>query len=266
MSFVDCNVCLGTWPLKLPHSCTADDLGVLCREEDTRIALASPLEAILAYDPEEPNLRVFAEAESRDWMIPVPVLNPRMRNWKRLLDSYLASSPPRAVKLYPVYHGYPLDAQAVDELAGILIEARIPLMVCMRVEDERYQHAAMAVRGLDMQSVLDLSSRHPGLDILCLNAYRNEAIRAAGHPRLHVDLAFAEIYPTVPDLLRHLGPEQLLFGSHTPFFVARAAAMKVVWARAPGAGEADLAPETIEAVAHGNAERLFGLTPQGQRP
>ena len=251
MDFFDVNMSVGRWPLKMEKSSTVRGLAELCEKERISRALVSSIDPILLYDPEPANRTLFEALEGHRVLIPVPILNLRMRNWRALLERYLGEGRARGVKLYPSYHGYALDSPDVDDLAADLDKAGVPLLICLRIEDERYQHFAMPVPPVPMRSLTELSQRHPNLRVLCLNAYRAEAVSAAGYPGVHVDIAFAEMYQTLPSLLEQLAPEQVLFGSHTPFFVTRAAAMKVVV-------RAGLDQHVLGAVAHANAERLFG--------
>jgi hypothetical protein len=251
MSFIDANVCLGTWPLKMARRAGVADLEALFDAEDIAEALVSPIEAILLYDPSGPNAELFRETRGHPRLVPLPVLNLKLRNWGALLESYTAEQRVRAVLLYPSWHGYSVDSPEVDRLAQLLVAAGKPLVIALRVEDERYQHAQLPVAGVQFASVLAFADRHPALQLLCLNAYRAEAVQASGHDNVHVDISFVEIYPTLPNLLGYLRPSQILFGSHVPFFVARAAAMKVAWA--------DIPQEARRAISFGNARRLFGL-------
>ena len=250
--FVDVNCGMGRWPLKVERSMNAEQAARLARQEGTEHALVSSLEAILLYDPEEPNERLFRQTDGySSLMSPVPVLNLRLRNWEILLERYLRERVIRAVKLHPNYHGYHLTDEPARRLAARLSEAGVPLMVALRMEDERYHHSVMPVPSVDWDELLEFAAGHRSLRIIALNCYRNEAIRARSTPNLWVDLAFVEMYPTLADLIDHGDPGRILFGSNAPLFVARAAAMKVAWA--------DLPPEIIAAVASGNARQLFGL-------
>ena len=67
--------------------------------------------------------------------------------------------------------------------------------------------------------------------------------------RVAYDLATLEGAGGVANVLEHLPPERLLFGSHAPLFYPEAAAMKM--------RESTLAPAVAEQILTGNAERLL---------
>jgi predicted TIM-barrel fold metal-dependent hydrolase len=67
-----------------------------------------------------------------------------------------------------------------------------------------------------------------------------------------IDLAMLEGAAGIERLIAQVGPDQLLFGSHTPFYYAEAAHLKFT--------ESVLTPQQAEAIREGNARRLERMT------
>jgi predicted TIM-barrel fold metal-dependent hydrolase len=183
-------------------------------------------------------------------------MNLRTRTWGRELAAHHGDPAVHAVKIYPNYHNYDVGDPEVCELAEALSEAGLPLIVALRVADERLHNPKMPVAGVPIEPVTALARSHPKLSVVCTNAYRNEILRANGPENLYFDIAFAEYYKTLSSLAAHVPVANLLFGSHTPFFVTKAASMKVAWA--------DLPVEERTQIAAATARKLFRLSTVGE--
>jgi predicted TIM-barrel fold metal-dependent hydrolase len=72
---------------------------------------------------------------------------------------------------------------------------------------------------------------------------------AAGN--LSVETAMLEGIGGIANLVKHVPPERVLFGSYAPFFASEAAELKL--------RESDLGEVQRAAIAVGNAERLLGM-------
>ena len=142
----------------------------------------------------------------------------------------------RAVKVHPNYHLYDLAGECGQALAASLSERDLPLLVQMRVEDERNQYPPLQISGVPVEQVQELATAHPELPIICLCAYLPEAVQLAQSAgRVLVDVAFVETLDTIAGFLeRGVPAERVVFGSHTPFLYTRAARMKLDCARADG--------------------------------
>ncbi len=263
---IDVNCSVGSWPFRDLPVTTAGALSSHAQGERIDSALVSSLDAVFRPDPDFCNLRLAEELDVFDNLIPVPVINPRIARFGVQIEEYLALGLP-AIKIHPNYHGYSLDYGNVDRLASILAERNIPLMVTIRLEDERFHPPNMGVPPVPMEEIRELAIAHPSLDLVCLNAYgreirqfmnaggtdkspevRNE--EAPGVPdNVYFDIAFVEFFKTIDEMLTYVSKDRILFGSHTPFFVTRAALMKLVWS--------DCEDEIIEGISSPNAENLF---------
>ena len=249
---VDTNVSFGRWPFRTAPGYSARELESVLLAEGIGRAYVSSMAALFVDDPAEANTELFStfSGGGSTPLITVPVLNPRLRNWELLFDEYSVRRLIPAVKLHSNYHGYSLDTAPVGSLARRLSALGKPLLLPLRMEDERFQNPRMQVPSIQVEDVIKLARSYKDLNILCLNAYRKETLDCAEYPNLFFDIAFVDWFKPVDDLLHRLGPGRILFGSHTPLFVTRAAVMKVDAADAPAGIKRQ--------IAGGNAGRLFG--------
>jgi len=248
---IDVNCSAGAWPFRpLPNSDLSSLSAHLGREGIDR-ALVSSIEAALLEDPYDANARLFDEARGIETLVPVPVVNPRMRRWRDELEERRANDGLKAVKVHLNYHDVSVGDSEFEDVAVFAAESSCALLLPLRIEDERYHHVKMQVPGVPISDVASFAATHEECTIVCLNAYRNEIFSVTFPSNLYTDIAYAERYPTLEDLVAHTGADRLLFGSNTPFFVTRAARLKIEQSQA--------ADEVKTAVAGGNASALFEL-------
>lgn len=260
----DVNVWLGHWPFQLFAVDTAGALARLLDAEGITRALVSAAEAAFLPDCAEANALLARRLKGSTGLIPVPVVNPAMGNWRDVLLRARDAGAP-AVKLLPGYHCYGLgDACSLELLEELAREPLGPVMVQLRIEDERAHHPLCRIPGVDCGAVIEAARRFPSLVVVALCPYFAEAARLlAETENVCVDLSFVEHMRTVGSLLdgapggrRTEG--RVLFGSHTPFLYTRAATLKL---DAP-----DVPASTREAIASGNASRILGGRPPAGMP
>jgi len=245
---IDVNVSLGHWPSQKFEQNTPGKLAAHLESEGISRALVTALDAVFFPDPDICNRTLFASLKSRPSLVPVPTVNPILTGWR----SALRESPSRAVKIYPNYHNYSLSSDHVHGLMQELSETCAALMIAVRMEDERGQHPLCKAPGVPSNDIISLANRWPQVPIVCLCANFSEAVKLTEETgNIHVDTAFAECEDTLVALRKKVPAERILFGSHTPFLVTRAAVMKVT---ASTVSKQDLAAITV-----GNAGRLFGI-------
>jgi uncharacterized protein len=245
---IDVNTSFGRWPFQTFGVNSAPALAKHLNSAGITRALVSAIDGILYPDPSVCDDELFKLVKSTPMLIPVPIINPCRANWRSALET----NGLKAVKIIPNYHNYPLTDPAVGQLMEVLAGRRIPLMIQMRVDDERNQYPLMKIPGVEWQTVVQLANTFRKIPIVCLCAYLGEAValvQKAGN--VSVDIAFIETFQTLPALLRKIPAERILFGSHTPFLYAASAGMKLKAAR--------LAAKTHKLIASVNARRLFNI-------
>jgi len=245
---IDVNTSFGRWPFQKFDVNSAQALAKHLKSVGITKALISSIDGILYPDPAVCDAELFRMVKTTSMLIPVPTINLGLANWRKALET----NGLKAVKIIPNYHNYPLIAPAVAQLMKVLAERKIPLMIQMRVDDERNQYPLMKIPGVNREAVIQLANTCREVSIVCLCAYLGEAVELVQKTgNVHVDISFIETFQTLPALLRRIPPDRILFGSHTPFFYTDSALMKLKTAR--------LAAGTYKAIASANASRLFDI-------
>ena len=247
MKYFDANTWTGRWPFAFIEEHTPRSLAAHLRGHGIARALVSPLDAVFAPEPDPANYQMLRTTEGVAGLVPVPVINPTLANWREELAEGAADPRVRAVRLLPAYHHYRPGSRALDELAVELIRRKLRLIVQVRLIDERHEYHSLNIKPVKAADLGVLVRRHPKLRVLASGLLRSEILAVLPkNPSLLADLSFAEWHDTLPHLLAKVPARQLVFASHTPFLVTAAARAKLDTA---GVGAAKL-----RQIAAGNLE------------
>lgn len=227
--YIDVNVSFGFWPFQI---CGITDMGELSSHLESngiRKALVSHLGTVFYPNAEYYNRDLLERAKGRPSIVPIPVLNLGIPGWEKHLEELMDECSPVAVKIIPSYHFFSLDSDQSLELSRRLESEGIPLLIQMRLEDERNQYKGLNIQGVPTGDIINFNKNSPSLKVICLNAYLPEALAIAGetNDNLGFDISFTERSNTVDVLTRAINPDRLFFGSHTPILYTRSATMKV---------------------------------------
>jgi len=186
-------------------------------------------------------------------VVPAAVLNPEYPGAERDLQR-CAELGFRALKLYPTYHAFDLAGYETVRLADMAAELGWPVLVAVRVEDERHHHPLMKVPPLPMEQAITFARNVPkGKIVLCTASAPEVAAFLQG---VTGEQAYAEVsyikgpLNAIEDLVGKVGHKRLVFGSHAPFAYAHTALAKV--------REAYISEEQKAAILGGNAARVLG--------
>lgn len=249
MTLFDANTWIGRWPFAFLPSHDARSLATHLRRHGIRRALVSPLDAVFAPEPGPANRALLRATKGIGALVPVPVINPALANWREELAAAAVDPRVRAVRVLPNYHNYRLRARAMHELAAELQRRRLRLIVQVRLIDERHEFHALRLKGVPVADLDQFLKQHPRLRVLACGLTRSELFALAPkHPRLLVDLSFVEWHDTLRDALAKVPARQLVFGSHTPFFITAASRAKVA--------SAGIGAPAVAAIAGGNLRRF----------
>ena len=224
---LDANVWLGHWPFDDLEPDTSRELVAHQASLGINLSSVASLDAVFYRNPMSANRKLFRELRDNVTLEPVAVVNPVLANWSDALDHYVDDHHCRQIRLTPNYHGYDLFDPFVDELLDAARELGVKVSIQVRLEDERAHHPLMKIPGVPVESIAAVAERRPDDTYLVLCAYRNEALKLAGHPNLLLGISHVEYLDTLNSTLRQIPAEQLVFASHTPLFVTRAALAKV---------------------------------------
>ena len=236
MNYFDANTWVGRWPFAFLPAHTPRTLAAHLRGLGIRSALVSPIDAALAPSPGPANRELLRATRGLAALVPVPVVNPALADWRDDLAVCAADPRVRAVRVLPNYHNFRMRSRAMSELTGELLRRRFRLIVQVRLVDERHEFHAMRLKGVPVADLDGFMDSHPRLGVLACGLTRTELFALAPkHPRLLADLSFVEWHDTLRAALAKVPSRQLVFGSHTPFFITAASRAKIA-ASTLGAG------------------------------
>lgn len=233
MKKIDVNAGWGFWPIQHFSTNTLDELNQAYEEAGVGEVWLSAIESILYPEPDTFDFKLFDQIRDSARFRPVKTVNPLLANWRQSTEQALAAHPLAALKLFPNYHGYALNSEAVTEVCRFAAERNLPLLIQMRVNDERNQPICLQVDGVPAEEIVDLSLRVPNCRIIALNAYRGElAILAQGSPNLAADPSFLDGIGVMDYGVETLGTDRFVWGTGAPFLHIQAAVLKLqYWQR-----------------------------------
>ena len=249
---IDTNVNLGPWPFSPLPDHTGPALAAHLAASGIRRAFVSHLGGVLLPDPMPANAKLFAQTRRTPALLPVPVLNPALSTWREQLDACRAAAPIRAVKIFPNFHNYRLSSRRLDDFMAALADARLKLLLNVRLEDERHKYFALRIKGVPVADLATFLERFPSHHVLLTGAYKPEVEKlAAVHRNFSADIAFCETFKTLEFMLPKVPARQLMLGTCTPLLSTRGEVGKLTFAQIPARARTLIGSE--------NARRFFGL-------
>lgn len=248
---IDSNVNLGAWPFNLAPDRPAPALASHLAANGVARALVSPLGAVFQPDPMPANRALFAATKRQPRLVPVPVVNLQLANWRDQLAECVDAGAP-AVKLMPNFHNYRLNARRLDEFMPALAATKRRLVVNIRFEDERHRYFALRIKGVPVAELAAFLKKFPDEHVLLTGIQRPEAKELAKSvDNFSVELSFCEWIDTIEDLLQVIPARRLLLGTCTPLLSTRGGLDKLRGAKLPA--------KTKELIGSANARRFFRL-------
>lgn len=246
----------GDYPFGRTRHKTADDILRLMDASGIARALVSPVSGAfyrLCGEANEDVAPGIAAHSDRLWL--ASAINPALPVWREDLLAAVETMDARAVRVFPSYHAYEVSDARLGEVAEAAAERCLPLVVTLRLEDERGHPPAFRVAPASAADAVRLAREHPGLKVTISMARFGEIAALAneigGLDNLWVDIAGVQ-GPTmcIERLAEAIGTWRLLFGTGLPLQYALPARLKVE--------VADLADEDRARIFRDNARAPFG--------
>ncbi len=230
---------IGDWPFrKLKHR-TADMMIDLLKKEGIDKAVIYSIYSILAKDCMEGNLEI-TEAASKypETIIPYAVINPAFPCWKRDFVTCFDKMGFKGLRLFPTYHGYDFEDSCFSEIMAAAEEKKIPVVLSVRIEDERQHHWLMKVPPLNIKSVVKVISDFPKIPFIISGASYSELLDEKEillqNNNWFFDIARMQgrndnpgAVEVVVRAINDFGTERMLFGSNAPFQYVKSSLLKV---------------------------------------
>jgi len=252
---IDTSVFCGCWPFR---PTAVRDLGGLKERlaaGGARSAWVSSAEAVFAPDPmqaNEPMLAELAGVAGDDFFVAIAAVNPTLATWRADAEACLARSCCRALKLFPGYHAYELAAAGADEVAELAGSAGVPVCVQILMLDPRSQHPASIVEAPPPAALTDIALRHPRTRFLACGALTAHLEKLSEAENVWVEISHVDGDQALRKGVEAMGPERIVFGSHSPYHYFEAMAAKL------DVAPEDVEPGVVEKVGSANAAELLG--------
>lgn len=245
---VDVAAFTGAWPSH-PVNGRLDDVVAGLTAVGVDRLLISPLDAVWCRNPHLYNGPLYRACADRADLLPVPILDPTIATWTEALGESVDAGV-EVIRLLPNYHGYELESLA--DFWDVVSERGLVVIVQTRMEDPRRQHLKALVSDVPVPDIVALADRRADIRFVIGGARAGE-LRSAGdalreRPNLFADLSQADGLDAVKILADSGLEDKLLFGSHAPLFIPRAAVARVV---------TDLDDRVAEKVLGGNVGKLI---------
>ena len=246
MLVFDANCAVGPWPTDKPRYETVE--GLLAEMERLGIQRALVSHTLArTYDPVQGNQILMDEIAGHETLLPCWTLLPPACGEMGSLDELMAEMAQagvRAVRLYPQEHTYSLAEWQCGGLFEALAERRYVLLLDLAQgswgDIERicrtYPHLAVIVTWVGYRQLRPLFA----------------LLQRCGN--LYCDLSNLSTYLGVEEILDRFGSERLIFGTGLPTADPGGPIARLFYTEAP--------PEALEAIAHGNLDRLLDRVQQ----
>jgi predicted TIM-barrel fold metal-dependent hydrolase len=252
---IDTNVYLSRWPARRLPCDETPALVAKLKANGVTQAWAGSFDALLHRDIGGVNGRLAAECREHGdgLLVPFGTVNPTLPDWEEDLRRCHEQHKMSGIRLHPNYHGYTLAGPSVAALLEQAAARGMLVQIALRMEDPRTQHKLLAVEDVDAMPLVERFSKLPKLRLELLNALsilRPDALDkliAAGE--VFVEIASLEGIGGLANLLKHVPPDRILFGSHAPFFAWESAQLKLQESALAGAQRA--------AIERGNAAKIL---------
>lgn len=257
---IDANAYCGHWPFRRLSHAGAAGLSALMQRTGTDQALVSPIAAAFYRDC----LSAMEEMlDDPGWdggrMSPLASVNPAFPGWRADLRTMVEQLGCRALRLLSNYHGYSLFDDQAQQLVTQAMEWNLPVIITIRMQDERSHHWHMLVNPVSLDEVRFLLRQHPEGRYMLSNITWAEVRALRPELELVADWGWEMSYKPPPFYIEQavgeFGAEHVLYGSAAPLQYPESLLLVVQ--------QAGISEDDRQLVLSGNAQRLFGLGGQG---
>lgn len=253
---IDANTYAGHWPFRRLTYTGVAGLKTLMQRTGTDIAVVTPIAAAFYRDCLSALEEMLAD-ESWDGAImrPVATVNPLFPGWEQDLNIMIKEMRCLAVRLLPNYHGYRLYNDEALALVARAHEHSLPVIVTMRMQDERSHHWHMSVNAVSTDEVRFLLRQMPPVRFVLSNVSWQEVMALRPELELARECVWEMSYKPpafyLESAVKELGAERILYGSGAILQYPEALLLPVQQAAISDADKA--------LILAGNARRVFGI-------
>jgi len=226
---IDTNISLFQWPFQRLPLDTIPELVRRLRSLGVTQAWAGSFEGLLHRDTTAVNNRLAEACIDCSDLIPIGSINPMLPGWQEDLERCLQHHQMPGVRLHPNYHGYVLTDNPFIELLKRCSDSGCFVQIAVSMEDNRTQSTLVQAADVDLSPLGDVLSHMPAVRVQLLNCRLRPAQLGPVRHLSNVTLDTARVDGTdaIPQLVKAVGQERVLFGSHSPFLIPEAAMIRV---------------------------------------
>lgn len=251
MKTIDVNAAVGFWPLQpFPYQ-SLEELDDVFERNGVDEVWISAVESILFPEPDTHDFALFERTASFSRFRNVKTVNPLLANWRQSCEVAMEQHSIKALKIFPNYHDYPLNHAEVIRLCNFASAHDLPVLVALRVNDERNQPACLQMAPVSTSALVELANTTPATTFIALCAYSGELAALSPADNIMVDLSFIDGEDPALAASEVIPPARLVYGSHAPFLYVESAAYKIDYS--------DLPPGELLSIASGNIEALAAV-------
>ena len=232
MERFDCNCFTGNWPFFKVRYNTVEKIRSLHQRIGITGGFISACEAIFYQDPFEAELALAKELEGTSYYQAM-ILNPTLPGWKADLKRCVEQLHIKAVRLMPTYHKYALTDPMMDEVCQAVKSYDLPLLLTLRLRDERCMYMFQA-DFVNKDEVAAFLSKHK--DVLTLltdaSAYELEQFKEvfADRNNLFADCSGLKDGLFAADRAYSTIGDKLVYGSAAPLLEMQASFYNITMA------------------------------------
>jgi Predicted metal-dependent hydrolase of the TIM-barrel fold len=230
MNRVDVNCLLGNWPFRKLYKNTFEDLLSVHQKNGFKYGYVSSLNSIFYNDPFEGDQELHEIIKETAYKH-ILTINPLLPAFEQDIRKGLELFDIKGVRIYPCYHNYKLECKEVDDLCSILLHLGLPLVLTMRLEDERMNYL-ITPNTPSIEEISCFLEKHPENTVLLINIryHEVEAIKEIINRRnnLYIDTSgLKDLLFVIEKLLEFLNADRLVYGSLHPLYCLKSTLLLV---------------------------------------
>ena len=256
MNTIDVNCFWGTWPFRKLYKNRFSDLKAIHKENGIGFGYVSCMNSIFYNDPFEGDEDLHQILENTPYQ-QILTVNPTLPAFEADIEKGVRQFGVRGVRVFPGYHGYSLDDSRFLALCAILKKYHLPLLLTMRVEDERLDYLYLPRRIGVPDELLKFIDTVRDIPVLLMSLrygemlYCEDALRS--QPNLYMDTSGLKgSVGCMEQVMQHIGDRKILYGSQYPLNALKSTLFEVTMAKIP--------QESKDRILGGNAADFFSLT------
>lgn len=260
---IDCNAHIGEWPFRQRKYNICE--GLISRMDDFGVesGFISNLSSVLYKNTQTGNESLVEAIQSkrkfRNRLFPVGVINPIYGGgWRNDFKICTEKFGMKAIKLYPVYHGYDFNHENCIELVKMARDKGVVVCIPFRVVDPRPSSWMDVEKELGFKDVMTLVRHVPDAKYLFLNIASGINMNSAELALFKkadtmIDTSGRAIN-TLPQIIQKIGIDKIALGTHSPTLDYCTGQLRIEALYDSEANEKDK-----ELMRSGNIKRMFNL-------